>query len=132
MNNLKPCPFCGGEAEIFDDRQSYPQVMCKMRCTLTNGFSITKDEFYSKLFSTWNTRAPDKTMQDAFEQVCGLLNRAEKIIAGSISMQDEYTRKQEEKSGFSCDVYLMPVEREWVTECSKALTAAEPFLKKGV
>lgn len=93
-----------------------------------------EDNAHNALFIAAASRiAPEiKALQDAFEQVCALVVEAEKIIAGSITMQDEYTGKQEQESGYTCDVYLMPVEREWVAKCIPILRNASPFRKTGV
>ena len=46
---LKPCPFCGGEAEIFES------AICQIRCSNCNARSCwnTKD----KAIEAWNRRA---------------------------------------------------------------------------
>ena len=51
---LKPCPFCGGEAEIVEDRlygEDYYAGRCKS-CAATSIFEFTKEEAVDK----WNRR----------------------------------------------------------------------------
>jgi len=55
MNDLKPCPFCGGGAFMHDsDLESYISVSCK-KCGMSNGtYYMSK----SKAIAGWNTRTP--------------------------------------------------------------------------
>ena len=51
---LKPCPFCGGEAEIVEDRlygEDYYAGRCRS-CAATSIFEFTKEEAVNK----WNRR----------------------------------------------------------------------------
>ena len=63
MNNekLKPCPFCGGEAEIVEDRlysDDYYAGRCKS-CAATSIFEFTKEE----AVAAWNRRVCVSTPQ---------------------------------------------------------------------
>ena len=55
---LKPCPFCGGEAKIIEDRhlsgQPYYWICCS-KCKIEQGKTYS-----SKYYAThvWNTRVP--------------------------------------------------------------------------
>lgn len=56
MNNeeLKTCPFCGGEAEIVEDRlfgEDYYAGRCRS-CAATYAFEATKEE----AIAAWNRR----------------------------------------------------------------------------
>lgn len=61
MTELKPCPFCGGEAEMatehyYDDKKiSY--VVCK-RCDARGGFFLVSPKYASeaKAIEAWNRR----------------------------------------------------------------------------
>jgi hypothetical protein len=55
-------------------------------------------------------------------QLVELVADAHKIIRGSIEMQDAYTKKQEQACGYTCDVYTMPLEREFVTKADALLS----------
>lgn len=62
MTDLKPCPFCGGEAELF---QHYPYMrrrvvssVCCKSCRANSGTWGRKD----KAIETWNTRKPMEEM----------------------------------------------------------------------
>ena len=61
MNELKPCPFCGGEAEIFEDYEiitKYVTVRCsKCFAKIQN---VTASIYFcaeDKAIEMWNTRA---------------------------------------------------------------------------
>ena len=63
MDKLKPCPFCGGEAELFKDQHDTLKIgydyfvwCCDVEC---NGGTdeYTKSDLAIK---KWNTRTPDK------------------------------------------------------------------------
>tara|TARA_R110000850_G_scaffold220772_1_gene346490 strand:- start:264 stop:518 length:255 start_codon:yes stop_codon:yes gene_type:complete len=78
VNKLLPCPFCGGEAEIFVARREsygyYDETRaagCKKqprRCASSRAFSTQKfvvgegmvhlTDTDEKAFAEWNTRAP--------------------------------------------------------------------------
>ena len=54
-DQLKACPFCGGEAKLYDDYGRYRVacngVICRMDCATNESYS--KDE----IIAAWNTRA---------------------------------------------------------------------------
>ena len=57
MDELKPCPFCGGEAEYrpvgeFSEKNGY--VRCKNFCCEQYGYSPKKEAI-----EAWNRRAED-------------------------------------------------------------------------
>lgn len=54
---LKPCPFCGGEAEIRGDDAPENWVSCKENCQPSG-----RDK--ERLVRAWNTRAPRQSMSD--------------------------------------------------------------------
>ena len=62
---LKPCPFCGGEAEMCASQEDgrYFGVFCKTdRCGANVG-----EQFYmlpDELIKIWNTRAKQQTKED--------------------------------------------------------------------
>lgn len=60
MSELKPCPFCGGEAEVIKAHQIFERpyvVICKnTKCRASLGeFSSTREE----AIEAWNRRADD-------------------------------------------------------------------------
>lgn len=48
---LLPCPFCGGEAEIFGDKKHW--IYCPNCCSETKSFKTKKEAI-----ERWNTRRP--------------------------------------------------------------------------
>ena len=70
MSNLKPCPFCGGDAEIErlgDRRQSTVYSCTQCGCMLE-----TSEEFNHG--SVWNTRPPTMIEKAAEEMAKALLS----------------------------------------------------------
>ena len=61
MSELKPCPFCGGEAEflVYEYSVNSGTVECKSCATTSN--LITDRESAIK---AWNTRANEQEMKD--------------------------------------------------------------------
>ena len=60
MNELLPCPFCGGEASVFLDANTIlGQIMYKVHCK--NGCCSQNSLFFNKqeCFDAWNTRTKE-------------------------------------------------------------------------
>ena len=66
MNELKPCPFCGGKAELVQDVR-YPRPKCECKtayevvCNNTDCIMYHNDNNYylskKKAIEAWNKRA---------------------------------------------------------------------------
>ena len=55
-NELKPCPFCGGEAIIeAQDGGQWTEVLCKEGC-LTKEQTLGEELHREKAITAWNTR----------------------------------------------------------------------------
>ena len=68
---LLPCPFCGSSAEQFAG-DTY--------CTGRQCAAIIQGATKACSGGRWNTRAPDRNLLAAFEQVCVALERAEQDV----------------------------------------------------
>ncbi len=58
-NELKPCPFCGGEAELESFATDIYFVKCKMCGAIVKAKSWGKDE----IIKTWNRRDPEDELK---------------------------------------------------------------------
>lgn len=72
MEDLKPCPFCGGEAEILDGEVFCPTCYAQLCCAMSEQEQV----------KTWNARATDNQLTTITKQ------RDE--LAGSIESIREY------------------------------------------
>lgn len=72
MNDLLPCPFCGGEAELAGDRETNEHIVFCKPCGAQEAYHKTKAE----AIIAWNRRAPDPRLAEADK----LLERAEKAL----------------------------------------------------
>lgn len=65
MEELKPCPFCGGEATLYNDG-----VLKYIYCT-NCGCRTTRFDWYDKkrMVQKWNRRASDADTSDKKEVV---------------------------------------------------------------
>jgi Lar family restriction alleviation protein len=53
---LKPCPFCGGEAEIKDMRDNRIHIKC-FKCLCQFGEVWNKNGGINELIKAWNKRS---------------------------------------------------------------------------
>lgn len=115
---LKPCPFCGGEARSY----SYGTKAAVAHCS--NESCAVKPEFHCKeeaqTWDVWNTRADDSHLAAENERLRKLLGEAEdgleKIENDLIGLgaQDELTYQFPDKAG-SLD-WLYRYTRETLTK----------------
>ena len=56
MTELKPCPFCGGEAEHYEDGYMQHYVVCTRRGCYARSFGFESE---AEAIDAWNTRAVD-------------------------------------------------------------------------
>ena len=60
MDKLKPCPFCGGEAVLIEDKDTQG-TLYQIRCNNPDCWIGAYTSFYSDKSTTitaWNTRTP--------------------------------------------------------------------------
>ena len=66
MSKLKPCPFCGGEAAIYNYEKmltgQYKMVECKTCHCTSEKFKKVEDAI-----AAWNTRKPIQTILERLE-----------------------------------------------------------------
>lgn len=69
MNDLKPCPFCGGKAEFVESRES----ICWVRCTCCNASGKKWAVSFAKgavlrarktVFENWNSRPIEEDLKE--------------------------------------------------------------------
>lgn len=58
MSDLKKCPCCGSEAELYSDG-GVDMVVCTVCDLSVRGIPISDTEFNDSLIEKWNTRNPD-------------------------------------------------------------------------
>jgi len=85
VSELKPCPFCGGEAEtqewkkMGETAMQYGHIICP-RCSVYFGWAdIRTDRTYDtareeKAIASWNTRTADKRIQELDKKFCDQWN----------------------------------------------------------
>lgn len=83
MNNLKPCPFCGGQADISVDHEAVKDtegrrwaytIVCN-RCCATSGLTYSP----KKARDAWNRRAADGPAQTEPDCHCGQERRVDHL-----------------------------------------------------
>lgn len=91
ISELKPCPFCGGEADIFENQgESYP-TYCIVCPADTCGYAL-QDDFYQErldgknvVLRKWNTRP----IEDALRQRVAELEGAIRSIDSAYKWYNE-------------------------------------------
>ena len=78
MADLKPCPFCGGEAETENRHNRYTDWW-EVKCTDCNASLNERYEYEFEAVDAWNTRKP-----------------MEAVVAKLEKKSKEYTKKAEE------------------------------------
>lgn len=124
---LKPCPFCGGEAEL-DTRQAYralsggtlgsrAAVYCA-RCDADMGFcyedapGIPREDIVNQVVDDWNRRAPSPDMREAVEALTTLIYEITHLSA------------EDDKGRHHC--YISKDALESARTALRSLTGAKP------
>lgn len=94
MKELKPCPFCGSEAEIIEpDCDGYYRVICKNNnCSM--GYPDAWYDSKEELTRDWNTRQDSNWISvnssikpDSYEVLC--INKYKDQIIGHLQQADD-------------------------------------------
>ena len=64
---LKPCPFCGGEAEIIDDAMG--TISRCRRCGAENGNGVYGDVGHKLAVKDWNARPIENELDEKIEKL---------------------------------------------------------------
>lgn len=91
IEELKPCPFCGGEAKIYRPDDGSLFIGCKIGCVNQEPFAAEEGAI-----KAWNTRAePDyKAMYDNLKQLHANIEEAKRLpIDGDTFSRDGEVRK---------------------------------------
>lgn len=70
MSELKPCPFCGGGAEVkkstlFGNIKEYARIVCKSCLASTKNFNMSLDySAVEEATKAWNRRAERSVRND--------------------------------------------------------------------
>lgn len=83
---LKPCPFCGGEAELC----ILGKLMgcCKIRCTKCG--IEAQYSYVGNGVKSWNTRQPDNRIKEAFDHINASLG----ILSHEMSYTDSIDKEE--------------------------------------
>lgn len=86
---LKPCPFCGGEAELNESESVFPyfSIWCKNENCIAGAVQV-KDFDKERLVNAWNTRAernckmiPNGDADFAATLACSVCGNVESVYA---------------------------------------------------
>lgn len=97
MSELKPCPFCGGEAELSE--YGGPQYL--VECPFCEAGTFTGRVSKDQAIEDWNARPP---MQDCAKEMYAMLDRLYKESA--LVYGDDYDAAEKlltKARGESCD-----------------------------
>ncbi|MBR6538092.1 MAG: Lar family restriction alleviation protein [Lachnospiraceae bacterium] len=78
MADLKSCPFCGGEAEIWEDKVFCTYVPQCKECNAQRGRYINKEN----AIKAWNTRKPMEAVVAELEKRANDNDRAADRLSG--------------------------------------------------
>lgn len=81
-DELKPCPFCGGEA----DNRHGTTVECRNTCPVS---VYANDKFPSRSIYKWNTRAPDPDAARYLELLEDLATNFEDLAVMGAAMRTQ-------------------------------------------
>lgn len=82
---LKPCPFCGGEAEPFNPFENTEGTWCVLcsECAASTGFEQTEAE----AIAAWNTRAVSGDTSDGYHTFDELYYHRTALFACLVALQ---------------------------------------------
>lgn len=96
MNELKPCPFCGGKVEIVGIKNGNSFIVWCENCGL--GFGIEKEYYLYQIIGAWNHRAE----QGQSEKVAELKRELERVKQERDAAVKDLDALRK-KTGWKCD-----------------------------
>lgn len=94
---LKPCPFCGGQAKIdILERKSYKHAVRCSNCGISTKGTAYKNDFFNA--AEWNTRTPDPMPEElagALEEIARCLSHGLQDCRASIIAKDMLGKYQQ-------------------------------------
>ncbi|HHY27206.1 MAG TPA: hypothetical protein GX523_10790 [Desulfitobacterium dehalogenans] len=80
VNKFKPCPFCGGEVEVFGINNGNPFMVYCESCGLE--FGREKDFHFYQVLEAWNRRVDGGQMDGCSNEKAGLKAELDAAVAG--------------------------------------------------
>ena len=108
MNELKPCPFCGGKVEIVGIKNGNSFIVWCENCGL--GFGIEKEYYLYQIIGAWNHRAE----QGQSEKVAELKRELERVKQErDAAVYGAYNASDRDKDGRQMRVEKSQTDENW-------------------
>ena len=109
---LKPCPFCGGEAEIIDDAMG--AISRCRRCGAENGNGVYGEGGYKLAVKDWNSRPIEDDLNEQigrFKKYAAALEKEVKTLRAALETILDASQ-QEDPSGLGISVVAYEALKE--------------------
>jgi Lar family restriction alleviation protein len=136
-DDLKPCPFCGGDKNIvctteYDGRDAYA-VSCRYHechgSIFTLGYGYFADR--AEAIAAWNTRTPDPRIEALTEQLKTVLDREAATTARYDAKLETLTEQLEaaRADAKEAEAYAEELAKDQVDLCSQLIAAEDKLAK---